>query len=790
MEGDVMKDESREKSSAKQWAINFVTVLFLIGVVYFAINQRPYPQAVGSDAPGSDFSSARALTYLNNVAKAPHPTGSPEHEEVASYIMRQIVEFGLEPQVQDTTLTVPGLRGHVAVRVRNIAVRKKGHSNTKAVLLVGHYDSVVGSPGAGDDGTAVACLLESLRALQSGPALRDDVIFLFTDAEELGLFGARAFLAQHPWAKDVGVVLNFEARGTSGPSILFETINGDGWLVDEFVKAAPNAYGNSLVPAIYKILPNDTDLSAFKGSGIPGLNFAFAEKWANYHTGLDSLSTISQRSVQHHGEYALGLTRRLADMDLTNPPRGNSVFFNLIGSTLIHYPTSWVAIFSGLIALSFLAVVIVGLRKKRITIRGLLFGFAALLVSIILSALLTMLGLRVSAQWSQDGTAFFESGFYYVGLVCLALAVPTLLYIWLSRKTSIENLHMGALILWLALTLVSTVLLPGGTYLFVWPLLIGLALSLYLILTPVDSEPSGIRIAVLWLSALLSLLLLAPMAQMLLVALAGPMGFIVSIIVVLCLGLLLPIYHLISRPRPIWVPALLISAAVVLLGTAVIRADRSTEYPKQNHIFYIANLDNGTAIWATLENREDGWTSQFFDNQGSVIALSNFIPDWRYPYVSVLQRPAPVSDLASPTVKVLEDVTEGDLRRLKLQIASPRLSPEVAVYVESGVDVVAAKLNETVLQDDRVQDVSTKDFPPEGRTPTNLQLKLRCYGLSKDGETLQLETRTGSPVRVHIIEHSYNLPLIPNWEVKPRTAEFCEARSLGDGTLTYRSFTF
>jgi hypothetical protein len=321
-------------------------------------------------------------------------------------------------------------------------------------------------------------------------------------------------------------------------------------------------------------------------------------------------------------------------------------------------------------------------------------------------------------------------------------------------------------------------------------LFIGLALNLYLLLTPPDSEPGISRLVILWLAALFSLTLLAPMAQMLFIALAGPSGFLVSIFIVLCLGVLLPIYQSISNPRPVWLPALLFAGAVVLLGVAVLRADRSPEYPKQNHIFYIANLDTGKAIWATLEDREDGWTSQFFEQQGSITPLSNFIPDWRYPNASILQRPVPLVDVPSPTSKVLEDVTADGLRRLKLQIVSPNQSPEVFVFVESEANLVAAKLNDTLLQDEQTKSLPGRGLPRASGTPANLQLSLRYYGLSKAGETLQLETRAGAPIKIHIIEHSYHLPVTPHLEVKPRTTEFAEARSLGDGTLTYRSFTF
>ena len=92
-----------------------------------------------------------------------------------------------------------------------------GIANSKAVMLVAHYDSVPNGTGASDDGAGVVALLETVRAVKSTAPLKNDVIFLFTDGEETGLLGANAFISEHPWAKDVGLVLNFEAREICGP---------------------------------------------------------------------------------------------------------------------------------------------------------------------------------------------------------------------------------------------------------------------------------------------------------------------------------------------------------------------------------------------------------------------------------------------------------------------------------------------------------------------------------------------------------------------------------------------
>ena len=147
--------------------------------------------------------------------------GSPANAAVRDYLVGELRGLGLTPQVQRATAAyypIPGLLQ--AGTAENVLARLPGTNPAgKAFLLAAHYDSVPTGPGATDNGSGVASALETLRALRAGPPLRNDVIVLFTDGEERGLIGARAFVDQHPWASDVGVVLNLDTRGNTGPAL-------------------------------------------------------------------------------------------------------------------------------------------------------------------------------------------------------------------------------------------------------------------------------------------------------------------------------------------------------------------------------------------------------------------------------------------------------------------------------------------------------------------------------------------------------------------------------------------
>ena len=73
----------------------------------------------------------------------------------------------------------------------------------------------------------------------------------------------------HPLAADGGVVLNLEARGSTGPVIMFETSPEQRrrWS-DVFGRAAPHPVGTSFAVEVYRLLPNDTDFTAFLDDGL------------------------------------------------------------------------------------------------------------------------------------------------------------------------------------------------------------------------------------------------------------------------------------------------------------------------------------------------------------------------------------------------------------------------------------------------------------------------------------------------------------------------------------------
>ena len=217
--------------------------------------------------PG-EFSSARAMDVLRVVAAEPRPIGSPRSVAVRDFIYGRLEELALDPHVQ-TSEVVSAREPRVAGVVHNVVARLPGHDPSRAILLVAHYDSVPTAAGAADDGSGVAALLETARALRSGPSPRNDIIFLFTDGEERGLLGSQAFLRDEPWAYAAGVVLNFDSPGSSSPALMYETSPGNGLLISHYLAAGRRvrflAHVRGLAPAA-----GGQRLPALRGPGHPG----------------------------------------------------------------------------------------------------------------------------------------------------------------------------------------------------------------------------------------------------------------------------------------------------------------------------------------------------------------------------------------------------------------------------------------------------------------------------------------------------------------------------------------
>ena len=446
-----------------------LTLLLFFTSFYFIIRQHNPPNALTIEAPTTEFSSARAIQHLRVIAQAPHPIGSPAHDLVRDYIVRVLYSLQLNPQIQTVDTASPD---RTTKQIQNIMVRLKGREpEEKAVMLVAHYDSVPRSYGAGDDGAGVVALLETLRALKSDRPLKKDMIALFTDGEEYGQLGAKAFLSQRQWSNAIEVVLNFEARGSRGPVFMFETSSNNGTLIKEFASTAPFPFANSLAPIIYDYLPNHTDLDVFRNAGYSGLNFAFIDAEYNYHTSNDNLTTIDERSIQHHGLYALSLARHFGNLKLEGLKAEDVVYFDVLGKVVIYYSKTMARILTGFNVILFAGVLIYGSAKKRLSFSEMAIGGMAFILSIACATVIIMIVIQMLSPRYGDHGLIKNNLLYFVFFSALAISVVSSVYLYFTKQASLNNLDCGTLLAYLVILLAVTICLPGSSYILAWPLL-------------------------------------------------------------------------------------------------------------------------------------------------------------------------------------------------------------------------------------------------------------------------------------------------------------------------------
>lgn len=424
--------------------------------------QRP-PDPVAANAPATGFSAERALPVVADLAREPRPLGSPANARVRDALVARLTALGLAARVEGP--------------VGNVVATLPGTAPTGQVVLAAHYDSVPEGPGAADDAAAVAAILETVRAIRAGPALRNDLTVLLTNGEEDGLLGARAW---SPPAEPV-VVLNHEARGTSGPSLLFRTSPGNAGLVDA-LRAVPHPAGDSSLVAIFRLLPNDTDLSVIIAAGRPGIDSAFVEQPENYHTPADRPENLDPASVQSQGGTMLALARELGARDLapldptaSGLPRSPDAVYFPLGDALVVYPVVWEWPLALLAVVGLVVVAVIARRRGLVTTRGVLGAAATGPLPLATAAALAVgfwpLLLALRPDYAADGPFLDRPLPYQVATVALALLAVTAWYLPVRRRVGPLAAALGASVPLAVLGVLAAAFVPGAAFLTTWPAL-------------------------------------------------------------------------------------------------------------------------------------------------------------------------------------------------------------------------------------------------------------------------------------------------------------------------------
>ncbi len=672
------------------WALWICLLVGLTLALLCVRMARPAPIS----SPEDVFSAKRAMADVTLLASRAHPIGSVQNDKVRDALIQRMTALGLEPRVHTAT----GLDqaefqpGYVASgTVRNVIGLLRGRdSRLPAILLMAHYDSVPNSPGAADDIAGVAAVLETVRILSAtGPHARD-VMVLFTDGEEAGLLGADAFFRGDLLRPHVGVVLNLEARGDAGRTVMFQTGPQNGGLIDIYAQAARHPFANSLTGYVYKRLPNNTDFTYAVNQDLPGLNFAFLGDPLAYHTPLATPAHLSQESLQHMGDQVAPTARALADAPTLPRKAADVTYFDVSNAILVRYPPwiGWAVLAAAIVLIAGAWVSArrsTGLKTAEVVRGGataLLAVLTAILATHVASGLLHRGGYAGGYHLYRDFNAlFFGVGMLCFGAVLAAYAgaargryaltsiaaallagllnllhgfdaltwglvtVSAILNLWIVRvRLSLWGAWLGALLILAFVAVLAQMAAPLTSPLFVWPLLIASATA--------AAATAGLGRWVGWIAGLTTILLLTILggfAGALFTSIGPALPELLGLFVLLLLPAFAPLLMGWATSKGL---ERTIAATLVLGALALVRVGYgfgAPDRPELTQALYLADGTDGPQWRIAPLGGLDPWAKAVLTADGGAITQAPLPPVFAAP---VWQAPAKHRPITAPKLDV------------------------------------------------------------------------------------------------------------------------------------------
>jgi hypothetical protein len=720
----------------------------LVALLFAQIFQLRGPEPKPESAPANAFSAARAMTSLRTILgdEAPHPVGATAHDAVRDRVIAQFRALGYDTTIEHRFACNAWL---TCANLDNIIARAPGAAISDALIVAAHYDSVGAGPGASDDGVGVATLLETARAIR-GERFRSPVVFLITDGEEAGLLGAEAFVADTDLAKNAAAFINIENRGTSGPSYMFETSRNNRWLVPLIGRALPRPAATSLFNSIYDLMPNDTDVTVFKRAGKTAVNFAAIGNVGYYHTPNDNLAHVNASTLQHHGDNVLSLTRTLAGADLRQTSGSNSVYFDVLALTLIHWPqplTIWLALaaFAMLIAASLLRM-----RDGTTRARDITFGVVAFFLSFFLAALLGML-LTKLALIRGGGAWIAQPRLLVVAMWLTGIGSAIAIASWLRRRSNFDGLFLGIALSWTVIAMVVDRFLSGGAYLFLVP---AVAMAILALLRAREAT-----IAIV--CAAIAAVLYFPLGLVLYDALGTMILPGVAAIIAIVATTFAPAVAAAPIRRAITIASFAIAIICAAVTTALPAYSR--DWPRRIPLAYFSDADAKTNEWIA------GTLAGSMRDAGHFNATRVTRYPWFRDQPSFFVGNAPDAGVVAPEIAIVRDVRAGK-RTLVVRVRSVRGAQRIAVQFRTGQTLDSIRVN--------------------GTTPPPAPARWRSYlapqwsrVVVRGGEAeIELVIRGTKPIDVVAMDYSFGLP--PSGEALIKARDAADAVTSDEGDIT------
>ena len=741
-----------------QSLISFFLVIGLVYLSFFSLMPKSGAPASFSE---TEFSSERALIPLKEITKAPHYIGTEEHTRVREYIIEQLKGLGLETEVQEGFIMNPKWKS--LDKSKNIVAKIKGSGNSKSLLLLSHYDSALTpSFGASDAGSGVVTILETIRAYKaSGKQPKNDIIILITDAEEVGLDGARLFVEKHPWAKNVGIALNFEARGSGGPSnMIVETNGGNKNLINAFMEADVKfPVASSLMYSIYKMLPNDTDSTVLReGGDIDGFFFAFIDDHFDYHTANDNFENLDRNTLQHQGEYLLPLVHYFADADLSSlKSNEDNVYINVPVLKMISYPFAWIFPMLILAIVFFIVLIVYGLNKNVFSGKSIARSFVPFLLAIVICGIIGFYGwkllLVLYPQYLEIQHGFTYNGHTYISFfVLLSLGILFGVYHKYAKNTNVASLLIAPLTFWLIINVMVAIYLKGAAF-FIIPVFLGL-LSLWILIR--QERPNLILMVLI---GALAIFMFAPLVQFFPVGLGLKMLVGSCLFTVLLFGILMPVFGFYKMKRIL--SAVFILLAVVFFIKAHLASDFTSERQKPNSLVYYHDADAGTNYWATYDQIMDDWTKGYLgENPEEASKFITYASGSKYARGYSFAVEAPAKNIPLFEAVLNNDTIINEIKKRTFTIIPNRNVNQISLYAAEGIEFDFLSFNGQSMPLNNNENTASQKIKSKEL--------VRYYVSDKDSLEVSYEVSKDQQVSFTVMEYSYDLLDHPQFTINNR----------------------
>jgi peptidase M28-like protein len=696
--------------------------LLLIAVIGSMAAKSCLVQAppVRAQSAAGEFDARRAKARLSFVLgdERPHPADSAADDQVRSRIVSLLQGMGLKPFVRDQLACneLYKARGVSCARVRNI-IAVIGPPTGKAVLVNAHYDSVPVGPGAADDGIGVATLLEVAANLKDLP-LKRPVVLLFNEGEELGLIGARAFLAD-PLSRNVDSLINLEARGVRGPVNMFETSRPNGAPIAVFAAVVRRPVANSLSTDVYRLLPNYTDVNSFSERGWLTLNLAPIGNETRYHSPGDDAASLDLRTLQHMGDQTLSLA-----VALTNGAReasGDRIFMDLAGRTLITLPL----VVGAIILIGLLVAFGVVAWTRRQIVKGLTIPIG----TFVGSAALSFVSLELIGAVHKG--MFWRAHPIWTCLSAYASAmfVASVLLKTLGRRAELPQLRTGFWLMYLVIGAIIGIIAPGGIIFFLFPpLLVLIGMIAVRWWKPAEIVGSILGIAFLYLTWGAMLGLLQELLNV------GPMWIFAPLGSLIILPILIEAKTLIERlslrDGAAMAGVLMLAGWVAAATAPAYSADRQQRFVIQ----HVTNAATARASWSILN---DGAPLPNGFGESWTRATMPFSDRKRW----LAEAPADPA-IKAPGVQLLSTLQNGSDRTVTMRMAANG---------NERVTLIAP-------EDSKIRSAGVQGFVRPIDKNEHGKYMIDCFGRSCDGAIVELVIGKTAPIDWLIVGSRAGLP--------------------------------